>query len=582
VKRRLLGAFRLALVPLLFVLTFHCVGAELGPNGYQLIPIQGEDGSFETVTLEGRTLHRGVRGESQYPGYMYFRLPDGVPKPAGTAYVEIEYLDNGYGRLAIQYNAPGKQNVYRLAEVGYNRFLSDRKIVRTAVFKLATPEFRRAQNFQTDLRLCGPGGSVALYVLKATLFLEPSRLFQELDDKPWLKPYHGPTRTDVSAKTLKGKVLCGYQGWFRCPGDPAERGWVHWCTDASQIRADNVSIEMWPDLNDFPSELKYPAAGFTQANGTPAYLFSSADSGTVDQHFEWMRKYGIDGVLVQQFVSGVEDPENKRVLGYARDAANRTGRVFAVEYDMTGVPGPRLYDSLTRDWKHLVDEVRITEDARYLHHNGKPVLAVWGFFSDRFDAYYAERIIDFFKRDKRYSVTLVGGVNWPWREDKNADWARVYRSFDVISPWNVGNFNTIRRGETGWARARMDDLWPLDLAESRRAGMLYMPVIYPGFGWDNLQHKKPGTSTVHRRGGQFFWEQFVVAARLKMETVKVAMFDEVDEGTAIFKVTNMPPRQAHFLTYDGLPSDWYLRLTGEGARMLRKQRPVSNKIPLKP
>jgi hypothetical protein len=60
------------------------------------------------------------------------------------------------------------------------------------------------------------------------------------------------------------------------------------------------------------------------------------------------------------------------------------------------------------------------------------------------------------------------------------------------------------------------------------------------------------------------------------------MFDEVDEGTAIFKVTGTPPTQAHCVGYDGLPSDWYLRLTGEGARMLRKQRPRAAEIPIQP
>ena len=58
------------------------------------------------------------------------------------------------------------------------------------------------------------------------------------------------------------------------------------------------------------------------------------------------------------------------------------------------------------------------------------------------------------------------------------------------------------------------------------------------------------------------------------------MFDEVDEGTAIFKVTSSPPIEGHFVGYEGLPSDWYLRLVGEGARMLRKARPLTPDIPI--
>jgi hypothetical protein len=57
----------------------------------------------------------------------------------------------------------------------------------------------------------------------------------------------------------------------------------------------------------------------------------------------------------------------------------------------------------------------------------------------------------------------------------------------------------------------------------------------------------------------------------------VAMFDEVDEGTAVFKCVNNPPStgNATFLTYEGLPGDYYLRLCGEGARLLRGEIPVS-------
>ena len=49
-----------------------------------------------------------------------------------------------------------------------------------------------------------------------------------------------------------------------------------------------------------------------------------------------------------------------------------------------------------------------------------------------------------------------------------------------------------------------------------------------------------------------------------------AMFDEMDEGTAVFKCANDPPVGAsRFLTLEGLPSDHYLWLTGQGGKLLR-------------
>src|SRR5262245_44142619 len=37
---------------------------------------------------------------------------------------------------------------------------------------------------------------------------------------------------EIDTSTLRHKVLCGYQGWFRCPGDPARAGWRHWSREA--------------------------------------------------------------------------------------------------------------------------------------------------------------------------------------------------------------------------------------------------------------------------------------------------------------------------------------------------------------
>jgi hypothetical protein len=404
---------------------------------------------------------------------------------------------------------------------------------------------------------------------------------------PWAagRPDPGPVdekplprkESAVDATTLRHKVLCGYQGWFRCPGDPAGVGWRHWSREADKIGPDSLTFEMWPDLTEYGDDEKYPAAGFNYPDGKPAHLFSSANPKTVDRHFRWMQQYGIDGVFLQRFVVGLRDRSGDRVLANVRESAERTGRVYAVCYDLTGAPKDRLYDLLVADWKRLVDEAKVTRDGRYLRHNGKPVLFVWGFYPDRFGPELAHRIIDFFKDDPSYGVTLVGGCPWRWRAEKDAEWARAFRRFDFLSPWNVGN-SAVMDGK----RHAATGTWKDDLAEAKKAGMAYLPVIYPGFGWTNLKGKAAAKDDLPRLGGEFYWRQFSAAADLGVEMAYVAMFDEVDEGTAVFKVSNTPPAPGKFVTYEGLPTDWYLRLTGEGTKLIRGERDNQKTIPIKP
>ena len=377
----------------------------------------------------------------------------------------------------------------------------------------------------------------------------------------------------VDTTTLHKKVLCGYQGWFRCPGDGGGK-WIHWSRSASTIAPDTLTFEMWPEMAEYTNQ--YPAPGFTYPDGSQAYLFSSQDQQVVDRHFDWMLAYGIDGVFVQRFVVGVANhPTN--VLVHARNAANRTGRTFAITYDMSGQPTNSLYSQLTNDWQWLVDNLHITQDPRYLHHNGKPVLMVWGFFSDRFSTNLANQIIDFFKTNTTYGVTLVGGGEWWWRTETAPGWSNVFRRFDVYSPWNVGNVSI-----DGTNKYASTAYWSQDLVAASNAGMLYLPVIYPGFSWDNLQRLSPGTSLIRRLGGEFFWKQFYAARNLSLDMAYVAMFDEVDEGTAIFKVSNTPPTQGHFVTYDGQPVDWYMRLTAEGSKILNGEKSNTPIIPISP
>ncbi len=393
---------------------------------------------------------------------------------------------------------------------------------------------------------------------------------------------------EVDATTLRGKVMCGYQGWFRCPGDAANMGWIHWSHTPKRIAPDTLCFEMWPDVSEYSPEERFAVPGFTHSNGAPAELFSSDNPATVRRHFEWMRDYGIDGAWLEHFLvdlPGGTLPQRYssrlRVLQHVGEAARQTGRAWAISYDISGMPSERIYEVLSNDWKKMVDDQWVS-GPRYLHQGGKPVVQIWGFYwnnaHNRMTADLANKLIDFFKAPGPYSAFLVGGGSWDWQRVPDPAWQKFYRRFDAYALWNVGNWTKDANGE---AHASMS-WWAKDKQEFERSGGLWMPVVYPGFSWDNLQRKAPGTTLIPRRGGRFLWEQCHELSKLSVDCVYVAMFDEVDEGTAIFKVTSAPPMNCHMVGFQGLASDWYLRLVGEAARRLHQKQPIPLEIPIKP
>lgn len=112
--------------------------------------------------------------------------------------------------------------------------------------------------------------------------------------------------------------------------------------------------------------------------------------------------------------------------------------------------------------------------------------------------------------------------------------------------------------------------------------MDFLPVAFPGFSWHNLKPQDP-LDRIPRLKGGFLWSQFTGAKKAGASMIYVAMFDEVDEGTAIFKCTNEPPVGPNpFLIFEGLPSDHYLWLIGEGGRLLRGERAMQDSVPTRP
>ena len=391
----------------------------------------------------------------------------------------------------------------------------------------------------------------------------------------------------VDTSTLDGKVMTGYQGWFNAKGDGARLGWTHWARDKSEpFGPDNITVDLWPDMSEYGKNERFETE-FRRWDGSKAEVFSSHTRETVIRHFEWMRDYGIDGAFVQRFARGAMEKRRRHhknvVLSNAREGANLAGRSYAVMYDLSGLPeGGTAY--VKQDWAMLRSQMRITQDPAYQRHNGKPLVAVWGIgFSSREKPreYTLEECRDLIAFLKADGCAVMIGSPTAWRtleRDAISDpkLHEVLKMADVISPWTVGRYKS---PETVATHAKR--FWAPDIAWTEAEGLDYLPVIFPGFSWHHL--KGTALGQIPRLKGEFFWKQVVEAKRVGAKMIYVAMFDEVDEGTAIFKVTDDFPKGdgVPFLTYEGMPSDQYLYLTGQAARVLRSEIPLSETLPVR-
>jgi len=401
-----------------------------------------------------------------------------------------------------------------------------------------------------------------------------------------LKPYDGPSVTGADRNTLTGKVMTGYQGWFNCEGDGANLGWTHWARDRRKtFGPGNVTVDLWPDVSECDDDELY-AAAFTCADGTPARTFSSHNRKTVVRHFKWMADYGIDGAFVQRFSHSLHDKTMRyhkdKVLSGAREGANLYGRTYAVMYDLTGMPDKHLM-RVFDDWRMLRSEMHITEDPAYQHHKGKPLVAIWGVgFNNQIKRRAGlEPCRELIKKFKTDQCSVMLGIATGWRmQDRDAlvhpELHQALLMADVLSPWSVGRFRDLPG-----VQRHAEQYWEPDILWAREHNIDYMPVVFPGFSWHNLKGAELGA--IPRLRGKFLWSQVVANKEAGADMLYIAMFDEVDEGTAIFKCSNNPPSGggSKFLTLDGLPSDFYLRLAGQAGKLLRGEIPLTEAVPIK-
>jgi hypothetical protein len=362
-----------------------------------------------------------------------------------------------------------------------------------------------------------------------------------------------------------GKITVGYQGWFSAQGDNSpEDKWQH------------QNLEMWPDIREYTTtyQTKLPNLG----NGQPARMFSSYDDQVVQTHFKWMAQSEIDCAALQRFASEIEPGTTSKAQrdGMAlkvMHAAETSNLKFYIMYDASGW-GVR---GIKADWSDtIVHQLRLTASRAYARQNEKPVVCIYGVGYKGWPA-TAEDALDLINWFKQQGCYVIGSLPGAWRTgngDSRADFQSVYTAFNMISAWAVGR--RMDQNYEPWIAG--------DCAYCKSHGIDYQPCAYPGTSFFNSNQS--GKNLIPRNHGDFMWSQFVTMRQTGVQSVYIAMFDEMNEATSIFKCAedkSMIPAGEWFLPLDAdgihVSSDFYLRLTRDAGRMIKGRSSVQRNCP---
>ncbi|VGO12799.1 hypothetical protein PDESU_01353 [Pontiella desulfatans] len=552
--------------------SFDIIDGTVAPETADLTP--DNQTSYTTQSFEGRT----VWVSDSADGQLYFDVPGAFGfVPGQPVYVRIEYHDSGYGRLFAEYDSTlgdatadkfqDAETHSRSSRVGGGGFVYSYQEFKSPLFNGRQNggndfRFKLQSSDGTPLRIAGVQISTAPYA---------DEMFQLALSEPWLEPYAGEVHDLVDNTTLAGKVMTGYQGWFGAPNDVMDSGWNHWGRGSNDKPDESwMTIDAWPYLDDYDAEGLYRAGDLLHQDGRPAYLFSSRDPETVQRHFRWMRKHGIDGAYLQYFVNASRSGANggkQFVLNNVREAAAKEGRIWALEYDISGLSTDfnEAMDIMTNDWNWMVNEAHITDDPRYAREDGKPVVFIWGFGVRDHSPALANAVVDWFAAQNLY---LICGTRWK----SEPEWQDHFQRYDQLLIWMERDLGTLA------SRKAALDSW----------GMKILPHAWPGFSWNNLQQTVYPYQHTARDGGQFYWDRLYNAVAVGADQIFLGMFDEYDEGTAIMPMQDNHPNiysegtntWGHYIDNEGRDPFWYLQLSEAAREMLNGQRPVSATLPL--
>jgi hypothetical protein len=190
-----------------------------------------------------------------------------------------------------------------------------------------------------------------------------------------------------------------------------------------------------------------------------------------------------------------------------------------------------------------------TECPTFLHHNGQPLVAIGGVgFADDIagdDLGYlreAELIIAGLRK-RGYGIMMRVPALWrvfrgSMTLQETALQARfldICQSVDIIMPWHVGAYREASYVGGNWPQKVADDM-----QGCRDHNLEYVLVIFPGFSRANLKGGEDG-SCRPRNQGAFYWLQASSAVNVGADMIYGAQFDEMDEGTQIFKSAQRVP-----------------------------------------